>query len=242
MTMTGALDPHPVLAAGAVGPSGLWYATRATGMVALVLLTLTVALGIAGAARMSSPRWPRMVTAGLHRNLSLLVVAFVALHVLTAVLDSFVSIGFLAAIVPFTADYRPLWLSLGAIAFDLILALVATSLVRTRLSYRAWRAVHWLAYAAWPIALWHGLGTGTDTRLTWILAVDGMCMLVVAAAVLARLRSAPPGPARTAALAATALIPLATIAFVVAGPGRPGWSHRAGTPPPAAVAASRRPQ
>jgi methionine sulfoxide reductase heme-binding subunit len=222
-----------LLAAGAAtssGPSPLWYATRATGVVALVLLTITVALGVAGVSRLESPRWPRVVTAGLHKNISLLVVAFVAVHVLTTVLDSFVSINPVAAIIPFASSYRPLWLSLGAIAFDMLLALVVTSLIRSRISYRAWKAVHWLAYASWPIALWHGLGTGTDTRLPWLLVLDAICVLLVAGALLWRLQLLAPGPGKATAVAATVALPVATLAFVLVGPLQHGWAKRAGTP------------
>src|ERR1700722_11474392 len=160
---------HRLAAAGS-GPSVLWYATRATGVTALVLLTITVALGIAGVSRLESRQWPRVITAGLHKNLSLLVVAFVVVHVLTTVLDSFVSISITAAVIPFSSGYRTFWLGLGAIAFDLILALWIPSLLRGRLSYRAWRGIHLLAYVSWPVALWHGLGTGTDSKLPWLLA------------------------------------------------------------------------
>jgi len=228
-----AIAGHPaaqLLAAGSSGPSPLWYATRATGVMALVLLTITVALGISGVSRLESRHWPRVVTAGLHRNISLLVVAFVVVHVLTTVLDSFVSIGIVSVFVPFTSGYRTFWLGLGAIAFDLILAIVLTSLLRTRLSYRAWRAVHLLAYASWPVALWHGLGTGTDSKLPWLLAIDAACVLVVVGALLWRLRLAAPAAWRTAALAATVIVPMATIVFVIAGPLRAGWAARAGTP------------
>jgi methionine sulfoxide reductase heme-binding subunit len=160
----------------------LWYATRATGVMALLLLTATVILGVAGSARFATPRWPRIVTAGLHRNLSLLAVAFVAAHVATTVLDAYVPIGWLAAVVPFNSPYRTFWLGLGAVATDLLLAVAATSLLRVRLGYRAWRSVHWLGYAAWPVALGHGLGTGTDTGLPWLLALDAVCMAAVVCA------------------------------------------------------------
>jgi methionine sulfoxide reductase heme-binding subunit len=223
-----------LLATGASGPSPLWYATRATGVVALVLLTITMALGIAGVSRLESRHWPRVITAGLHRNISLLVVAFVIVHVLTTVLDSFVSISIAAAVIPFSSGYRTFWLGLGAIAFDLILALVITSLFRSRLSYRAWRAVHLLAYASWPVALWHGLGTGTDTKLPWLLAIDALCVLAVAGALLWRLQAMAPGAARTAAVLATIAVPIATTVFVIVGPMRPGWAARAGTPQTAA--------
>lgn len=229
-----------LLAAGTSGPSPLWYATRATGVMALVLLTITMALGIAGVSRLESRHWPRVITAGLHRNISLLVVAFIIVHVLTTVLDSFVSIGVVAAFIPFTSGYRTFWVGLGAIAFDLILALVITSLLRARLSYRTWRGIHLLAYASWPIALWHGLGTGTDSKLPWLLAIDALCVLVVAGALLWRLQAMAPGTARTAAVLATIAVPIATIVFVLVGPARPGWAARAGTPAAAASEAGHR--
>jgi predicted ferric reductase len=210
----------------------LWYATRATGVVALVLMTATVVLGVAGTARFAAPGLPRVVSAGLHRNLSLLVVGFVSLHVLTTVADSYTNIGLSSVIIPFNSDYRRLWLGLGTVAFDLLLAVTLTSLLRDRLSYRAWRAVHWLAYGCWPIALWHGLGTGTDARLPWLLALDALCVAAVVAAVCWRLSLSPAGPGRAAGLTGMALLTAATVIFVFAGPLQPGWSRRAGTPPP----------
>lgn len=219
----------PLAAAGA-GPSALWYATRGTGAVALMLLTATVALGIAGTARFATPRWPRMLTSGLHRNLSLLVVCFLAAHILTAELDPFAPVGWASAVIPFVSAYRPLWLGLGAVAFDLVLALVATSLLRARLALRSWRAVHWLAYAAWPVALWHSLGTGTDARLPLMLGIDAVCAAVVLAAAVWRLYLTPASPWRLAATATVAVLPLATVVFAGTGPLRPGWAARAGTP------------
>jgi sulfoxide reductase heme-binding subunit YedZ len=209
----------------------LWYLTRGTGMVALILLTATVVLGIAGTARAASPGWPRIVTAGLHRNLALIAVAFVAAHVITTVLDPFVSIGLTAAFVPFSADYRPFWQSLGTIAFDLLLVVVLSSLLRDRLSRRAWRSVHLLVYACWPVALWHGLGTGTDARLSWVLAIDAGCVIAVAGAACWRLRLTASRPVRRAGFAAVSLAVSLTLLFVLAGPLQPGWARRAGTPP-----------
>jgi methionine sulfoxide reductase heme-binding subunit len=208
----------------------LWYATRATAVVALLLLTATVALGVAGTARFSTRQLPGVVRSGLHRNLSLLTVVFVATHVVTAVLDPYAGIGIVSAVIPFSSPYRPLWLSLGTITFDLLLAITVTSLLRTRLPYRVWRSVHWLAYACWPVALWHGLGTGTDARLSWVLALDGFCILVVAGAVLWRLGLTGSGSVRAAGIATTAALVLATVAFVAIGPLQSGWARRAGTP------------
>jgi sulfoxide reductase heme-binding subunit YedZ len=208
----------------------LWYATRGTGVVALLLLTAAVVLGVAGTARFETARWPRIMTAGLHRHLSLLAVAFVAVHVLTTVLDPFASIGWAAAVVPFSASYRPLWLGLGAVAFDLLLAVLVTSLLRARLGYRIWRAVHWLAYASWPVALWHGLGAGTDSRLTWLIGLDAGCVAAVASALWWRISLLPGARQRMAACSAGAVMGLATVTFVAVGPLQPGWARRAGTP------------
>jgi sulfoxide reductase heme-binding subunit YedZ len=171
------------------GP-GLWYATRAAGLVTLLLLTASVLLGVMTAGRFSSERWPRFLTAGLHRNISLLVLAFLALHVGTTVLDRFVSIPVTTAFVPFVSGYKPFWLGLGAIASDLLLALLATSLLRNRLGYRSWRWVHWAAYACWPIGLAHGLGTGADRATIWVFALTVGCAAAVAAAATWRLVTA----------------------------------------------------
>jgi methionine sulfoxide reductase heme-binding subunit len=168
------------------GP-GLWYATRAAGLVALLLMTLSVLLGVLTAGRFSSPRWPRFLTVGLHRNLSLLVLAFLALHIGTTVLDSYTSIQLSAAFIPFISSYKRGWLGLGAIAFDLLIALVATSLTRIRLGHRAWRLVHWSGYACWPVAVAHGVGAGTDERTAWAAAMTIGCVAAVAGAAAWRL-------------------------------------------------------
>jgi methionine sulfoxide reductase heme-binding subunit len=178
------------------GP-GLWYATRATGLVSLLLLTVSVLLGILTAGRFASANWPRFLSQGLHRNISLLVLAFLTLHVGTTVVDTYTSISLTAAFVPFASAYKAAWLSLGAVALDLLLALMVTSLVRKRLGYRAWRRVHWLAYACWPVAVSHGLGIGTDRAVTWVLALSLICVGAVLAAAAWRLvAAARPGAAQ----------------------------------------------
>jgi methionine sulfoxide reductase heme-binding subunit len=182
--------------AAASNSKALWYLARATGLVTLLLLTATVVLGIVGANRWSSRRWPRFVTGGLHKNLSLLAVAFLALHIVTVVSDSFVSISWLNAFVPFTGTYRPMWLGLGAVAGDLLIALVVTSLLRKHIGYRVWRAVHWLAYACWPTALVHGVTIGTDRHQTWALGVAYACIGAVGLAAAWRLVKSVSVPAR----------------------------------------------
>ena len=209
----------------------LWYASRGAGVVALLLLTAVVVLGVAGVTRWRSTRWPRFVLAGLHRNLTLLALVVIALHVTTTVADGYAPISLLNAIVPFTSPYRPLWLGLGSVAFDLLLALTVTSLLRARIGYRTWRALHWLAYAAWPIALVHGLGTGTDARLSWIQIVTVSCVGSVVAAILWRVGGERVTPAQRAATTLTVLVvPLALGGWYLSGPAKRGWAARAGTP------------
>jgi len=161
------------------GPA-LWYATRATGLVTMLLLTATVLLGILTTGRFAGGSWPRFLTVGLHRNLSLLVVVFLALHIATTVIDTFVSIPVAAAFIPFASSYKTAWLSLGAVALDLLVALVATSLIRNRLGLRTWRWVHWAAYICWPVALAHGLGAGTDRGTLWVFVLTIACAAMVA--------------------------------------------------------------
>jgi sulfoxide reductase heme-binding subunit YedZ len=134
----------------------LWFATRGAGIVSLLLFTGVVTLGILTAGRWQTRSWPRFITARLHRDIALLSVVFLAVHIVTAVVDPFTALGPLAVLVPFAVDYERFWLGLGTVALDLGLAIVLTSLFRSRVGVRTWRAVHWLSYDAWPIALLHG--------------------------------------------------------------------------------------
>ncbi|MEU5690458.1 ferric reductase-like transmembrane domain-containing protein [Actinosynnema sp. NPDC020468] len=160
----------------------LWFASRGTGLVSMLLFTAVVVLGVLTRGGAASRRWPRFAVAGLHRYVSLLALGFLVVHIATATIDDYAGIRWVDAVVPFGSAYRPVALGLGAVAFDLLLAVILTSLVRARMSYRAWRAVHWLGYAFWPVALVHGLLVG-DLDLVYVVVLDGVCLLAVAAAV-----------------------------------------------------------
>lgn len=216
-----------------VGPSAYWYLTRSTGVVAIVLLTLTVIVGILGVARVGGPSWPRFVVDGVHRTGSLLAVVFLGVHVLTAVLDSFAPIALVDVFVPFTGSYRPIWLGLGALASDLLLAIALTSLARRRVGHGAWRAVHWLAYACWPIAVIHGYGTGSDVKQAWFEWTNAACVLVVLGAVVARALIGWPGERRLrlGAIGAAVAFGAALALWLPGGPLGAHWARRAGTPP-----------
>jgi sulfoxide reductase heme-binding subunit YedZ len=222
----------PILAVGH-GYTSLWYLTRATGLVSLVLLSATVVLGIVSSVGWTTERWPRFLSTSVHRNISLFCLALIGIHVVTTVADGYVPIGFLDAIIPFRTAYRPLWVGFGALSLDLLLAVAITSGLRRRIGVRAWRGVHWLAYLCWPIALLHGLGSGSDTRLSLALFVNVICVIAVVGAVGWRLitgRSFSPG--RRVIAAVVGAVSLVVIGIVAAvGPLSPGWSHRAGTSP-----------
>ena len=187
--------------------TALWYASRATGVVSLLLLTLVVVLGIAVNRQGRLPGLPAFAVTGLHRSVSLLSVLFIAAHVATAVIDPYVSIRAAAVVIPFVSAYQPFWLGLGAVSLDLIAALILTSLARARMPRRAWRGIYWLAYAAWPVALIHSIGASPDLRSGGLRLLAIGCTLTVGGAGLWRLaqraREMPRAERAAAVLAAS---------------------------------------
>jgi methionine sulfoxide reductase heme-binding subunit len=164
----------------------LWYVGRGSGLVDLILLTAVLVLGIANRSGRPTAGLPRFAVAVVHRNTSLLALVFLAIHVLTLWLDPFARLHMYDLVLPFAARYRPLWMGVGTVALDLMVALVVTSLLRHRMSLRSWRFIHWGAYVAWPLAVAHTLGTGTDNTSAWLLATTTVCVLAVAIAVVWR--------------------------------------------------------
>lgn len=176
----------------------LWYLSRGSGLVLLVVLTAVFVLGIVARANWAPRGTQRFVLQGLHRTLSLFAVALLSLHVVTAILDPYVSIGWLATVVPFLSPYKTVWIGLGTLAIDLGGAVLATSLLRRHLGFRSWKAVHWLAYLAWPAAFLHSLKAGGDLSLGWVSAVVWGCAAAVglAAGVRVLVASRDPGDDR----------------------------------------------
>lgn len=217
-----------LLAAG--GARTLWYLTRASGVVALLLLTSTTLLGVTAANRWRSDRWPRFAIASLHRNLTLLALVFVGTHVATTIADSFAPIGVRDVFIPFLSRYRPIWLGLGALTLDLLLAITVTSLLRRHIGYRTWRTLHWASYATWPLALAHGFGSGSDARFGWMATLSFACLALVAVAVAVRLVRSGSAALQLAAGAVTVGLAIVLVTWYESGPARRGWAARAGTP------------
>jgi methionine sulfoxide reductase heme-binding subunit len=162
----------------------LWYLSRATGLVSFLVLSLVVVLGAVIKRNGKVPGLPRFAAVGLHRNAALFALALLGVHIVTAVVDPYVSISWAAAVIPFSSAYEPLAVGLGALAIDLTIAVVVTSLLRFRIGLRLWRAVHWLAYAIWPVAAIHGITAAHDLRtgtlLDIVLATMTAVIIVVA--------------------------------------------------------------
>jgi sulfoxide reductase heme-binding subunit YedZ len=165
----------------------LWYTARGTGVISLLLLTIVVVLGIGSRAGRPVFGLPRFAVSLVHRNASLMASVLIVIHVTTLLTDPYAHLKLLDLVVPFDAAYRPAWVGLGTTALDLVVAIVVTSLLRRRLGARTWRAVHWFAYAMWPIAWLHGIGSGTDRGSAWYLALAVAAALTVVASVAWRL-------------------------------------------------------
>jgi len=186
----------------ATSSTALWYTMRATGLVALVLLTGTMVLGILTAGRARTRSWPAFAQAELHKRVSLLAMVFLALHVLTAVLDTYVNVGWGSIIVPFASPYRPAWTGLGTVGVDLLLAVAISSALRQRIGAGTWRGIHWLAYGSWPVAMVHSLGIGTDASRVWMAGLAAACSLAVLGSLAWRVSEHRKNRARASAVGA----------------------------------------
>jgi sulfoxide reductase heme-binding subunit YedZ len=204
-----------------------WLLMRSTGLMAVVLLTATVVLGIVATAPRRSGR---ALTQHLHADVALLSVLLVTAHVTTAVLDAHAGVHLVDVVVPFNASYRGPWLGLGTLAVDLLLAVLATTVLRLRLGVTAWRTVHVLAYALWPLSVLHGLAAGTDASAPVAVGLTASCVAAVLAALLWRAGQPSPqggGAVRVAAVVVALALTGAAAAWAVQGPLQPGWSARA---------------
>jgi ferric reductase like protein len=221
-----------ILLATTTGPTVLWYLARGSGIAALIILTISMVLGLVTSARWSNPRWPRFVVELLHRNASLIAFGLVVIHIATVVIDAFAPIGWKDAVIPFLSPYRTVWLGIGAVAFDLLAVILVTSLVRHRIGHRTWRVVHWFAYLCWPLVVVHGLATGSDTKVGFVLVLTMLCVAAVTVALWWRLAVGwrDHTGTRVAALVASLVAPVALVAWLPSGPLSAGWVRQAGTP------------
>jgi methionine sulfoxide reductase heme-binding subunit len=202
--------------------------------VTLLLLTASIVLGIGTSMRWQTGFWPRYFNPELHRNVSLMAVCFLAVHVITSIVDPFARLGPVDALVPFVSSYRPFWLGLGVIAAELTVGIILTSALQPLIGYPTWRRIHWLAYLAWPVAVLHGLGTGSDVRTAWLLWLNGACVAAVLVALVSWRLADSGGEHRRVRLGLAILAGVAVVVLAIwtaNGPMQPGWARSSGTPP-----------
>lgn len=209
--------------------SPLWYISRSAGFVGMALLAIIGILGIITAANLQFGRGARFVAPEVHRSLSLLAVVVLIIHVGAAVLDKYSHIGFKDIFIPFLSQYRPIWVGVGAVAIDLGLAVLITSLLRVKMGYRSWKAIHWIAYPIFVLSLIHALGTGSDTVMSYgklfYLVIGGVFVL----AVIARLLSARQMVAgrKIALIGLSFVVSLVILVWTFVGPLASNWATRA---------------
>jgi sulfoxide reductase heme-binding subunit YedZ len=170
-----------------VNPDLLWFTGRGSGVMSLVLLTVVMVLGIVGRSGRSLPGLPRFTVADVHRNASLIALGLVLVHLIVLWMDPYAHLRVFDLLVPFDATYRPLWVGLGTLSFEILAVLVVTSLLRQRIGARVWKLVHWLSYGLWPIAWLHGWFSGTDAASVWFKLITLGCLVAVGGAVAWRL-------------------------------------------------------
>ena len=161
----------------------LWALGRGTGVVALVMFTVTIVLGILGRSGRSVAGLGRFGVNEVHRTAALTGTTLVGVHVASLFFDPFAQLRLVDVVMPFLGAYRPFWLGLGTLAVDLLAVVIVVSLLRERVGPRVFRTVHWATYALWPVAMAHAIGNGTDRASAWMLGLAAACTAAVVAAV-----------------------------------------------------------
>lgn len=193
----------------------IWYAARASGVAAYVVLSAVVAVGIGLGGKAQSRSWPRFTVEDVHRFGGLLVGSLIGVHVATIAVDSFLPFSLTQLVVPFTASYRPLWTGLGIAAAEILLALAITNHYRKRMPYRRWRLAHYANFAVWGLASLHGLLTGTDRGAAWLAILYGVSVATVATLALWRFGGFV---LRSPAVAGTGLVTVLAVPVLILGP------------------------
>jgi sulfoxide reductase heme-binding subunit YedZ len=204
----------------------LWYATRASGIAAYVILSVVVCIGISMGGKAQSRDWPRFSVEGIHRFGGLLVGALIGIHVVTIAVDSFLPFSIVNLLVPFTSSYRPFWTGLGIAAAEILLALAITNHYRKRLPYAFWRKAHYANFAVWTLASLHGVMSGTDRGVWWLAMIYGLSIAAVAALLVWRFARVPLRSPRVALAGAVSLV---AVPLLIVGPlyhSAPPWDAK----------------
>jgi predicted ferric reductase len=190
----------------------VWYTARSAGIVAYLLLSSSVVLGLSMSARAAFP-WPRFAVEEVHRFLTIVTSVFIGVHGASLLLDRVVPISLGQALVPFTVGYRPFAVALGIVAAELMAAVGVTNALRKQIPHRLWRRAHYLTLAVWLAATAHGLLAGTDRADPWFLALVGMAVASVGLGFLTRFAKSAT-PVALGGIAASSAVAVLALAFV----------------------------
>ena len=206
-----------------------WYAARAAGVIAYVLLTAVVLVGLTLAGRLTMKTWPKFAVTDLHRFGSLLVGVFIGLHVLTIALDTYTPFSVTQLVVPFASSYRPVWVALGIVSTELLIAVAVTNALKSRIPYRWWRRVHFATFLVWAGSTVHGIGAGTDSRSLWLSTIYVVAVASVLAALAWRIFAKRVGPLPLGGIAAVAAAAGAAMTLAVGALPHGGAKHHTAT-------------
>ena len=201
-----------------------WELARVGGMVAYVLITASVVIGMLVSLKLRSPRWPRWVTTELHRFVTLLALVFAVVHGVAVWIDPFTGFTPAEVLVPLASHYRPLWVAAGIVAGYLLLGVWASEYARPRIGYAWWRRLHFLSFGVFVLATLHGVGSGSDTADAWGLLVYGTAGASVLILVIWRLLAGGDSAARTLSAIGVLAAAIWLGIFTVSGPAQSGWN------------------
>jgi predicted ferric reductase len=143
--------------------SAYWYMARAGGMMAYLLMWFSVAWGLLLSTKVAMKRVPPTLAYGIHEFASILTVIFAVIHAAVLLGDEYIGFNIFHLTIPFIAPYEPLWTGLGIIALYLTMAITASFYVRKQIGQKTWRALHYFTFAAYLLALVHGITAGSDS-------------------------------------------------------------------------------
>jgi hypothetical protein len=206
-----------------------WDMARAGGFTAFLLLTLSVALGLALSLQLQAPRWPRLINNELHNFVTVVTLVFIGVHVLAVWLDPFTQFGLDEILLPFASHYRPIWMGLGIVAMYLAIAIALSVYIRPRIGYAWWRRLHYLTFAVYALTLVHGIATGSDTRTWWGITIYGGSALLITTLLWRRLARPVTTSGRAHPALANFTLATAFILFIWAllGPLQSNWNASA---------------
>lgn len=171
--------------ATAVGPHLFWITSRAAGVAALLLSSLSVCVGLTIGGRFT--KLDRLDLRTTHEALSLATLVALAVHGISLLGDSYVHPSLADISIPFLSGYKTLWTSMGIVAFWTMALLGLSYYARSHIGVKRWRKLHRFTALAWMLGIAHSLGEGTDAGQIWFLAMTAIAVVPALALLAVRL-------------------------------------------------------